>query len=59
MRKFKVSVSLQSGAMHFMPRVITAHSREKAIRRYMDGLGLSKTKAKFTVKYRDCLINKK
>lgn len=50
MRKFKVSVSLQSGAMHFMPRVITAHTREKAIRRYMDGLGLSKTKAKFTVK---------
>lgn len=50
MRKFKVSASLTSGAMHFMPRVIVAHSRDKAIRRYMDGLGLSRTKAKFTIK---------
>lgn len=50
MRKFKISATLQSGAMHFMPRVITEHSREKAIRKYMDGLGLSKSKAKFTVK---------
>lgn len=50
MRKFKVSAELQSEAMHFMPGVITAHTREKAIRRYMGGLGLSKTKAKFTVK---------
>ena len=50
MRKFKVSASLTSGAMHFMPRVITAQSRDKAIRRYMDGLGLSRTKAKFTIK---------
>lgn len=50
MRKFKVSASLTSGAMHFMPRVITAYTREKAILKYMDGLGLSRTKAKFTIK---------
>ena len=50
MRKFKVAASLQSGTMHFMPRIIVEHSKDKAIRRYMDGLGLSKTKAKFTIK---------
>lgn len=33
-----------------MLRVVAAYTREKAIRKYMDGLGLSKTKAKFTVK---------
>lgn len=33
-----------------MPRVVKAYTREKAIRKYTDGLGLSKSKAKFTVK---------
>ncbi len=50
MRRYKISIALSSGTMHFLPITICDHTRDKAIRKCIDGLGLAKFKHKLKIK---------
>lgn len=50
MRRYKISITLSSGSMHFLPVTICDHTRDKAVIKCLDGLGLAKFKHLLKIK---------